>query len=291
MNKYSKIIFLLVIGLSIFLPASTFAAEIFFRAEKNSFTQNDEFLLQAFIDTKGESVNAIEGDIVFPPKALTVKEIRRGNSVVNFWIKEPVLDDGKITFSGITPGGLSGKNEFLFSIVFRAVGAGGINVGASELHILRNDGNGTLTKATVLPFRISIANSNSGASGVVILPQNDLEPPEVFSPFVGMDSAIFNGKYFLTFATEDKGSGIDHYEVKEGEWGKFVPATSPFVLSEQKLDKRIFVKAVDRAGNERIVAISAEHPTPWYQQYIFFVIIIVLIAGLTLKYKWPKFLK
>jgi len=59
-----------------------------------------------------------------------------------------------------------------------------------------------------------------------------------------------DGKYFLVFSTQDKGSGVDHYEVREGRFGGFSEVSSPYILKYQSLDKKIFVKAIDKFGNE-----------------------------------------
>ena len=43
-----------------------FGATIFLDTENQSFTQGAEFLIDVFIDTEEESVNAIEGKMIFP---------------------------------------------------------------------------------------------------------------------------------------------------------------------------------------------------------------------------------
>ena len=57
--------------------------------------------------------------------------------------------------------------------------------------------------------------------------------------------------YFLVFSGIDKQTGIDYYEVKEGQ-GNWKRAEFPYVLEDQTLQGIIEVRAVDKAGNERI---------------------------------------
>lgn len=88
----------------------------------------------------------------------------------------------------------------------------------------------------------------------------DSTPPEPFKLEIGKDPSMFDGKYFLSFSATDKSSGIDHYEVFEERkktFGKEIAAkwqrvASPYVLKDQELKSIIRVKAIDRAGNERI---------------------------------------
>lgn len=79
-----------------------------------------------------------------------------------------------------------------------------------------------------------------------------MSTPKMWINKMFSDPAIFDGKYFLVFATQDKGSGISHYEVCEGGKRKCAIAESPYLLQNQKLNQKIFVKAVDKNGNEYI---------------------------------------
>jgi len=106
----------------------------------------------------------------------------------------------------------------------------------------------------------------------------DSVPPEKFKPEIGRDPAIFEGKYFLSFATVDKMSGIDHYEIletrdkKQDIWKK---VESPHLLRDQSLGSKILVKAVDKAGNERISEIIP--PAKPFPYWIIPIIIICLV--------------
>jgi len=89
----------------------------------------------------------------------------------------------------------------------------------------------------------------------------DTIPPEEFEPQIGQDPTMYDGKYFLSFIAQDKTSGVDHYEVTEVPWFSFKKTKegkvvqSPYLLEDQRLRKVIKVKAVDKAGNERIAEI------------------------------------
>ncbi len=83
----------------------------------------------------------------------------------------------------------------------------------------------------------------------------DTTRPEEFTVKIIKDSKIGNGKFSIIFNAQDKDSGIDYYEVKEGDEA-FKRAESPYVLQFQDLTKEIQVKAVDLAGNYRIEKIG-----------------------------------
>ena len=92
------------------------------------------------------------------------------------------------------------------------------------------------------------------------------------------DPTIFGGKHFLVFATQDKGSGIDHYEVREVWWGWFRIAESPYLLQNQRLDTKITLKAIDKNGNERTSTVKAVYSMKWYEHYSLWGIIVALVG-------------
>ncbi len=119
----------------------------------------------------------------------------------------------------------------------------------------------------------------------------DKAPPELFQPKIGKDPSLFEGKYFLGFLTTDKSSGIDYYEIKEGK-NNFEREVSPYLLLDQKLQSKILVKAVDRAGNEQIAEITPQpKPFPYWIIILIFGgagIVFWLIRKLKFKYQKTK---
>ncbi len=245
-----------------------------------------EFFVPITLDTQGESVNAIEGNIAFPHSLLEMVDIESGNSIINFWIEKPQRQGAeKIIFSGITPGGFVGSNQNIFTVVFRAKESGLGNIHGSKFQVLRHDGMGT-----VLPLEINTAwvqvNTSTSVDFFDQMDREDREIPETFVPFITQDPHLFSGKYTLIFSTQDKGSGIDHYEVKEGKNAPYERVESPYMLRNQALDTDIFIKAVDNFGNERIIVIEGENKISWYENILksgillAFIVFIVAIACL-----------
>ncbi|MCX6794426.1 MAG: cohesin domain-containing protein [Candidatus Falkowbacteria bacterium] len=229
-----------------------------------------------FLDNVDTAVNAIAGEITFPDGLLELQTVSDGDSIINFWIERPQVVNGKVIFSGIIPGGYSGPSGSLFSLIFKAktIGSGAVSI--SRAQVLLNDGKGG--EATTTLVNLEFQNlPQTATTSAVIAKIDDQEKPENFMPIVATDSEIFFGKKFLVFATQDKGSGIDHYEVQEGDRA-WQLAISPYLLQDQNLDKIIRVKAIDKNGNTLIVSLPAP-PHVWYNSY-WLIIISILLLGL-----------
>ena len=259
-------------------PSSALAAR--FSVETPKDTGMEQFVAKIYLDTEGVSINAIEGSIALLKSAKV--QIRADNSDVPFWVDQPILNASKrtISFSGIIPNGYPGNRAFLFSIVFSDGNAfSGTRFSGTAY---KNDGLGT--KLAIEENRTSIIRLAS-----VSLPDisDDREPPETFTPLLGNDPANPD-IYAVFFATQDKFSGIDHYEVAEARptlFGlapkvlTFEKAVSPYNLSDQDKASFIYVKAVDRNGNERVEKISPENRFLAYRFALFLGIILLLLIG------------
>ena len=292
MKQILKLKIIIFTAILLFSASSAFAAEALLEVKSSEIQIGSKFEAEFFLNTENENINAVEGKIVFPENLLELKEIRDGNSIINFWIERPKAKDGEIPFSGIIPGGYLGEKGLIFSVVFQPIQEGQGLIEIRDMKTLLNDGTGTETNTTISNLQLVISGQ-APASQPAVVETKDIDIPESFKPMVASDSAIFDGKYFLVFVTQDKGSGIDHYEVREGR-EPFVVAESPYLLQDQNLHKKIAVKAVDRSGNERLVTLPPQKPLLWYENYIILAILIIMvfIAGVILrKGLWKKFIK
>lgn len=283
------------------------AAEIFFSVPPTDIPINKEFQVEVLLSTEvGESINAIEGGVIFPAEIIKYIEASDGNSIINFWIKKPELNIRKdvniyeILFSGIIPGGFDGKNGRLFRLTFQPIRETEGDLSFSYA-----------TKAFLNSPDSQIANLVLKKSNLVITPESsnkeffsgfiptDTSPPEEFKPEIVRDENIFDGKWFLVFTTQDKESGISHYEVYElpqtlGQTlkvpKKWKRTESPHLLSDQELKSYIYVKAVDKTGNERIVMLPPQNQAAWYENYIVLgIILLVIVAGYIIRrILWKK---
>ena len=84
--KFFSFFLLFTIFYLLFTSTPIFAANISLNLEKQSYGLDEEFLVNIFLDTEGQAVNAVEGSLVYPIDILNVKEIRDGDSSITFWM-------------------------------------------------------------------------------------------------------------------------------------------------------------------------------------------------------------
>jgi hypothetical protein len=288
---------LAIITLFLFTPLFVEGAILYLEPSSGQYYRGDVFIVEARIDTEGECINAVKVDLSFPKEILEVLDFSQGNSILTLWVKEPTfsvvpcgknnVSCGLVSFIGGIPGGYCGalpgelgKPNLLGRIIFRAIHETEAKLEFLESsQILLNDGFGTpaklITKGaifTILPEKLETPKEEWKEEL-----EKDNIPPEPFEIEIHRDPAIFEGKYFIAFSTTDKESGIDHYEVKEGkrDWRK---AESPYLLEDQSLKSIIKVRAVDKAGNERIAEYIPPKKITWKDILPWIILIIVGIG-------------
>jgi hypothetical protein len=226
-------------------------------------------------DTNDHSVNALEATLKFPD-AVRIGEIYTGGSALLIWVKEPELnaETNSISFIGLTPGGFQGRGQ-LFKIYGEFNPNDLSNIVFADFEALSNDGKGT-------PVRVSLRI----VSGETM---EDTDSPESFEVTVSHSDDLYDGSYFAAFLTQDKGAGIDHYEYAFSRF--FDPSTSswrrienPLVLSEDNLSKKVYIKAVDKAGNERISVATLPHYYGWLFKWVIIVMICICILYYTKRF-------
>jgi hypothetical protein len=201
------------------------------------------------IDTGSELINAVSGTLVLPPGS-SVGDIYTGSSAILIWVAQPTYNSeaNTVTFAGLSPGGFKGKYP-LFSLEWQGGNIGQISF--KDVNSYRNDGEGTPANVRLFLSETKIAD--------------DLVPPEPFTPVISTSPDIFEGRAFVSFVAQDKGTGIEKYEYAAtwffapGENGKWITAESPLVLSNSERFKRIHVRAIDGQGNFRVVSTAGPY--------------------------------
>jgi hypothetical protein len=245
------------------VPLFSQAAIISVDPPKGTYGPGDTFIAAIRIDTEGTCINAAHVELSYPVGIVRVVDISRGDSIFSLWPDEPKndADKGVITFSGGIPGGYCGKisgdpgeSNVLAKIVFTFLKADPTSANIALLPaslVYLNDG--LATKA-----QLSLAGATYALGKQATLPSNDwlgilqsdTIPPEPFTVQVESTKGVFGGSYFAVFSTVDKQSGIDHYEIQEnGIWKRI---SNPYKLTDQSLKNGVLLKAVDKAGNERV---------------------------------------
>ncbi len=250
MNKFLLLIFSLLL-----LPASVFAVNLEVVLEKNTINQGEFFSATIFLNTEGELINAIEGDLKYDSKLLSIENINTGASFVNFWVEKPEKKTpGTVHFSGITPGGITTNKGEVFKIIFRANAFGQASLVLNNVSLFLNDGQGSYVKTNINNTSIQI---NKGSGEVKDFLVSDTVAPESFSLSRSKDQGLFDNKYFIAFSTTDKGSGVDHYKVCEVFY--CYDASSPYLLKNQTPFYHISVKAYDVNNNMTSSSITSTY--------------------------------
>lgn len=276
------------------------AADLYIDTSRNGYGAGDIFIANLKIDVQGECVNAVKADISFSNDLLEAVDFIKSDSILIFWVEEPVIDParGTVSFAGGVPGGYCGNisqgsdsDNLIGRVVFKAKGE---NFQKTESRmaeikfldsseVFLNDGLGTKASLSGRGIGIKILDATGLITDEWLEEKSgDNIPPESFKVELEKDSLVFDGKYFIVFSAFDKQTGIGNYEVKEGK-GQWKEAVSPYLLADQSLKSAIAVKAIDKVGNERLGEVNFSEfkykPEARTVVDIFYALIILIIGG------------
>lgn len=297
--KLKLLLFSISIFVLSFLAMPALAAELYIDTSRNEYGEGDIFIANLKIDVQGECVNAVKADINFSNDLLEAVDFVKSDSILIFWVEEPVIDParGAVSFAGGVPGGYCGKisqgsdsDNLIGKAVFKVKGENLTKtesrmaeikfIDSSEVFL--NDGLGTKATLAGQGIRLKItAGTGLTEDEWQREKSGDNIPPEPFKVELEKDQLIFDGKYFIVFSAFDKQTGIGGYEVKEGK-GQWKTAVSPYFLADQSLKNSIAVKAIDKAGNERLGEVNFsefKYKSQWRIAADIFYALIILITG------------
>lgn len=246
-----KILF--IAGLFLF-PFLTQAATFHF--EHPYEVKSEETIITVFLDTSGDKVNAIGGSFTLP-EGLSISKISTGGSMLVLWIEQPKETDGKVSFSGIIPGGYVGDGK-LFSFTLKKSDLTQASLTFTEGEVHRNDSEGTLISSRLLTTHFAFSNSTDTTDVFA-----DTTAPEKFVLTIEQDDSIGEGR-FVVFSTQDKGTGIQKYEWATSWFGEpsknsWKEASGQVFLTKMDLFKTVYVRATDNAGNSRVEKVAGPY--------------------------------
>lgn len=306
-------------------PSPAHAALLYFDPSEASVARGDTVTVALRLDTdEGECVNTVDA-VIHYDSSIRAVDVSRGKSILSLWVEDPTIDESAqtIRFAGGIQGGYCGRipgdpglTNVVLEVVFRSPGFNiGGGAGSPDVRIWLDDssqvflhdglgtpGNLRLQDALLTLLPVAGNTPSDEWRGEV---QADKVPPADFSIELAEDEVAFNGKYFIVFNTQDKQSGIDHYEVMEeplSEFGTFtwggadapwVEASSPYVLTDQTLNSTIRVKAIDKAGNVRIATLVPDEAMRSISRDRLLTILVVgsfvlLLGGLAVFALWKR---
>jgi len=259
----------LILFLALFWAANpAFAAELRLVNSIPTVRAGDNFSVELYLHSPTESVNGFEGTIIFGSN-LKLKDIRFSGSVVPLWITKPAeKEKGRVEFAGILPGGYQGavnpevQKGDIFTLLFEAVAEGDTKIYFdTDAKVYLNDGEGGLSDLSKKELSFAILPPAQSKNKILI--NEDVSPPESFTPIITSGQPFEHDGLVLVFNTQDKDSGISHYKIGYSNLPKrdggnifWQEAESPFFLPTQNKKLFVYVGAVDKSGNERVEVVS-----------------------------------
>lgn len=235
------------------IPSYVFGAQLYLTASHDVVSVGDTLLIHAQLDTENELLNAIEGTVLLDSKA--EYEFNTAGSVFTIWPTAPTasLETQKVSFVGGVPDGVNSSKASVFNIAVKFTKEGIISIAPEKITAYKNDGKGTAVPVVIKSISVRVVQKTQDTKSIdewINTKSTDTEPPLPFSITLGKDSTVYDGKQFIVFSTVDKGSGIDYYEVTEGDFAP-VQSDGVYVLKNELGNELITVSAYDKAGNVR----------------------------------------
>lgn len=265
-----------------FFPTTVFGARIYFESQEATAGTEGVFFVAVLLDSTEDAINAISVSINVPEE-FALKDTRDGDSIISLWVDRPKWneDTRKLTFSGLIPGGFLGAYAHLITIELSPTGKFGnsiLSFDSEGTTILRNSASAEKVALDLENITLPVILGKENVLVEII----DIDPPEKFVPFIATYEQAFDGNSVVVFSTQDKSSGICCYEIAEMRGREshdykgltWKEAESPYTLEDQSLRSFVYVKAIDKEGNETI-AITPPQSTGLV--YMIFVIVSILI--------------
>jgi hypothetical protein len=287
-----------VVSAFLMMPFVTHAAFLYTEVPTGPYGPGDTFIASVRLDNEDACINAGHIEVSYPADLVKPVDFSKGDSLFTLWVGEPVFEkSGTVVFEGGIPGGYCGRIEgdpslsnVLGKIVFTVVGAerdvAELSV-SPESALYLSDGLGTPTEVRTTGTQVALVPVALGAENPWLAEiEADTVPPDPFAVIVESTEGVFDGYYYAVFATVDKQSGLDHYELFErGVW-KVVE--SPYKLRDQSLEGGVEVRAIDKAGNIQVatfdpLTVPERKAKPSYLLYAAAVILLAA-AGLGAAY-------
>lgn len=128
------------------IPSFVSADTLSFSPATGSYTSGRTFPVTVFVSSPTQAINALSGDISFPPDKLQLVSISKTGSILTLWVQEPTFSNtlGTVSFAGVVPNpGFTGSVGNVITLNFKVVGQGSATVKFNAGEVLANDGNGT----------------------------------------------------------------------------------------------------------------------------------------------------
>ncbi len=265
------------------------AATIIFDPQETTVGPITPFKVGIMLDSFNQ-VNTISV-LINVPDQFEVTDISDGNSIINFWVEKPHINNShQLVFSGIIPGGFSGIHAKLLTLTLKASRTGQFVIGLDpNSRIYLNSLSNLEESITALDLNLNVVEGRDNLINSI----PDIDLPNSFTPLLVQlpDISGNNLLWHVAFQSHDKGSGINHYEVAESSKKIDVSNTSaidslnwyravnPYLLRDQKLTSFVYVRAIDDEYNKRVEFIEPQNKLVWYERGNGYIILVLIVVG------------
>ena len=152
----------IIFTIFLFLPLVAQGASLYLMPQFQTVYQDDSFIVEVWIDSEGEEINAVDVGLTFPADLLEANDFSKGNSILTIWAREPKIQNTEISFLGGVPEGFDGKG-LLAKISFLGKETEKSRISFKEnSKVLLNDGKATLAELSFLEGNYEIIEKPEG---------------------------------------------------------------------------------------------------------------------------------
>lgn len=283
MNKKTFLISIITASFFILSSSQVFALSLYVEQSGREVRVGDTVLVNLFLDTEGAEINVLEGKIHVLGNIL-IKDIHTGGSVFSVWQTQPTVSGKEIDFVGGTQGSVTGDNNKVFTVAIKPLSIGNFQLETLSFQGYLADGKGTMIVGKHLKsVPIKVGELIGQPIDDLALQEKDVIPPKPFTIEVGRENGSSDGKIFLSFISSDNESGIDYYEVKEGNTITIV-SRGVYVLQDQNYSGKVTVTAYDNAGNTQTQTITLGNINRPWVIYLTLLLLLVFLVYLGIRY-------
>ncbi len=285
--NFLKLIFFSALVIAVFIPRFSQAAKIILQTnhENSTLTERQVDLL---LTPNEEGINALGSEIVILAGQAELIDIIDGGSIISAWVEQPKIIDNQLIFSGIIPGGFYGlyvpgkaesQSGLILSFKVKQLDSSEVILGLRKLEAYAADGNNVPIKVEPEKLVVNFSEFDKQTQTNKIIdntPPSDLELRIIKLP-EGPSG------WWAAFSATDFGSGIAYYEIQENKTSEpnpeaWRPVDNPTRLIDQTRRSYVFLKAVDRQGNEKIISLGPNPEVRYNLYYLLGGLILLLIV-------------
>ncbi|GEM_PF-162442 len=275
--------FLVAIGLILVLfgglhtAHAASSASIYFGSADSPIVAGHEFSIPVLVSSD-QPLNAYSISMSYDPKTLEPKRFDRSRSIIDVSQNEPEISTvGVIRFKGGSISSFKGIDGELFTVRFKALQAGPLELSFGSTFFYLANGKGTKIFPQSIAAHFFAKPSTSTAPEPSRAPHPDSVPAKIrFLSFV--NDPLNPDQKFLSFSVQDAGRGIQKILYQSRSllsWGALQPAINPVVLSKNVWSASLVI--IDNEGRS-IKTTIYDWPALLYSPLSAFVLLFLAIT-------------